>query len=477
MTNIDLKNLTIASTQSFLKEGGTVESVVQKYLEEIEQKNSDLNIYLEVFSDAIEQARVVDQKIKEEGLENLPLAGVPLAIKDNILIEGRNVSAASKVLTGYKATYDATVISKLKSAGAIFLGRANMDEFAMGGSTENSAFGVTKNPYNADKVAGGSSGGSAAAVGGDMALASLGSDTGGSIRQPASFCGVVGLKPTYGAVSRFGLIAMASSLDQIGPITKNVADAETIFKVIAGADELDSTSAPYQFNEQKKEVLTIGVPYDFIAEGVDGEVLENFHQTITKLKEAGHIIKEVSLPNLKYSLAAYYVLMPAESSSNLGRFDGLRYGLAGTGDNLLEDYKTARAAGFGQEVRRRIILGTYVLSAGYYDAYYGKAVAVRELIRGDYMEAFDEKMGRVDVIMTPTAPTPAWTIGDKDGDPLKTYLEDIFTVPVNLAGIPALSVPTGFNKKGLPLGVQICANYWAENTLFNIGKVIENFTK
>ncbi len=477
MTNIDLKNLTITGAQTFLREGGTVENIAQSYLKEIEQKNSDLNVYLEVFADVIEQARGVDQKIKEQGLENLPLAGVPFAIKDNILIENRNVSAASKILTGYKGTYDATVISKLKSAGAIFLGRANMDEFAMGGSTENSAFGVTKNPYNSDKVAGGSSGGSAAAVGANIALAALGSDTGGSIRQPASFCGVVGLKPTYGAVSRFGLIAMASSLDQIGPITKNVADAETVFKVISGPDKFDATSVDKKYSNQTKEVLTIGVPYDFITEGVEMEVLENFHQTIAKLKEAGHIIKEISLPNLKYSLAAYYVLMPAESSSNLGRFDGLRYGLAGSGNNLLEDYKTARASGFGQEVRRRIILGTYVLSAGYYDAYYGKAVAVRELIRGDYMKVFDEKVGGVDVIVTPTAPTPAWTIGEKDGDPLKTYLEDIFTVPVNLAGIPALSVPTGFNKNGLPLGVQVCANHWGENTLFKIGQVIENFTK
>ena len=473
---IDLHNLTIESLHQYLKTGGTVKEVVDAYLEAIKQKNGDLNAYLEVFTDVLDQAEKVDQKIKEDGLDGLPLAGVPVAIKDNILIKNRRASSASKMLEGYTATYDATVIKKLKAAGAIFLGRTNMDEFAMGGSTENSSFGVTCNPFDKTKVAGGSSGGSAAVVGADLALVSLGSDTGGSIRQPASFCGVVGLKPTYGVVSRFGLMAMASSLDQIGPMAKNVADAEAVYKVIKGLDQNDSTSVEHPVEtSEEKEAMTIGIPYDFISDGVDEEVLAIFNQTVAKLKEAGHIIKEVSLPHVKYSLASYYVIMPAESSTNLGRYDGLRYGLRGGGKNLLEDYTTSRALGFGPEVRRRIILGTYVLSAGYYDAYYGRATLARQLIRQDYDQVFDQtKTEGVDVVMTPTTPTPAWTIGAKSGDPLQTYLEDIFTVPANLAGIPAISIPQGKSKAGLPVGVQLCAGHFREDKLFQLGKIIEN---
>lgn len=440
------------------------------YVKQIELKNKQLNAYLEVYDDIETQTKEATKRL-ESGQAG-KLTGIPFAIKDNILIEGKKASAASKILANYRAVYDATVIKKLKEAGAVFLGRANMDEFAMGGSTENSAYGPTGNPFDPTRVAGGSSGGSAAAVGADMALVALGSDTGGSIRQPASFCGVVGLKPTYGTVSRYGVIAMASSLDQIGPLAKTVADAETIYRVIAGRDIKDATTIdPKPMSVPGK--LSIGVPYDFLTSGVDPVVMANFEAVLNKLKATGHTVKEVSLPNLKYSLASYYVLMPAESSTNLGRFDGLRYGALKEGENLLQDYMNSRGEGFGPEVRRRIILGTYVLSAGYYDAYYGKATAVRELIRQDYMNAFAKDGGGVDIIMTPTAPTPAFKIGEKIDDPLQMYLEDIFTVPVNLAGVPAMSVPSGKTDSGLPLGVQITAPHFGEDILFALGKEIE----
>jgi aspartyl-tRNA(Asn)/glutamyl-tRNA(Gln) amidotransferase subunit A len=352
-----------------------------------------------------------------------------------------------------------------------------MDEFAMGGSTENSAFGPTKNPFDHLRVPGGSSGGSAAAVGGGLALAALGSDTGGSIRQPASFCGVVGLKPTYGTISRYGLIAMASSLDQIGPITKTVADTEILYRALSGQDRYDSTSLNPR-SPAFSEPFTIGVPYSFLAEGIDKEVLDVFNKTVKNLQAAGHTVKEISLPNIKYSLAVYYVLMPAESSTNLGRFDGLRYGRLKEGANLLEEYTGSRGEGFGLEVRRRIILGTYVLSAGYYDAYYGKATTAREFIRNDYLNAFNKEKDGVDIIMTPTAPTPAFKLGEKLADPLQMYLEDIFTVPANLAGIPALSVPAGQTAEGLPIGVQLAGPHFGENQLFALGRSIEkNLTK
>jgi len=473
--NLDVTKLTIKQARQKLIAGEiTAVDLATEYLRLIEVKNKDLNAYLEVYADVLAQAKLADEKIKA-GLD-LPLLGIPLAIKDNILIEDRVASSASLMLENYKATYDATVISKLKEAGAIFLGRTNMDEFAMGGSTENSAFGVTKNPFDLERVAGGSSGGSASAIGANLALGSLGSDTGGSIRQPASFCGAVGLKTTYGTVSRYGVMAMASSLDQIGPITKTVDDAETIFKVISGYDPLDSTSLKDPVYLKSETKLKIGIPEDFITDGVDKEVLEAFNTTVEKLKALGYEVQKISLPNIKYSLAVYYVLMPAESSTNLGRFDGLRYGLSGQGTDLLSDYTTARGNGFGTEVRRRIMLGTYVLSAGYYDAYYGKAVAVRGLIRADYAKAFDKKNGGVDIILTPTAPTPAWKIGEKGGDPVATYLADIFTVPINLAGVPAMSVPNGETKAGLPIGIQLTATHLGENLLFKLGRDIENLT-
>ncbi|MCR4306816.1 MAG: Asp-tRNA(Asn)/Glu-tRNA(Gln) amidotransferase subunit GatA, partial [Candidatus Yonathbacteria bacterium] len=432
---INLENLTIKKAHdSLMRAEFSVGELAQAYLDVIVKKNTEMNAYLEVFDDVLQQASHADEMIKN-GSATL-LTGIPFAVKDNILIKGRTASAASKMLENYTATYDASVIAKLKECGAVFLGRTNMDEFAMGGSTENSAFGPTKNPHDTSRVPGGSSGGSAAAVSMGGALAALGSDTGGSIRQPASLCGVVGLKPTYGSVSRHGLMAMGSSLDQIGPFGKTVEDVRAIFNVIKGADSMDSTSVPLHLRgkeETIKKKMVIGVPEDFLTmEGIDVDVLQNFRETLSKLEGKGHVIKKVTLPNLKYSLASYYIIMPAEASTNLARFDGVRYGLSIKGDTLFGDYAKTRGNGFGKETRRRIMLGAYVLSAGYYDAYYNKATAVRALIQKDFNEAFSG----VDVIATPTSPTPAFKIGEKASDPLAMYLADIFTVPINLAGVP-----------------------------------------
>ena len=473
--NIDLKNLTIKKArESLLKGDFSAVELTKAYLQKIKEQNGEINAYLEIFDDAVKQAKVADKKIKNG--EGGFLTGIPLAIKDNILIKGKIASSASKILQNYQAVYDATVIAKLKKEGAVFLGRTNMDEFAMGGSTENSAYGVTKNPYDISRVSGGSSGGSAAALAMDGALGALGSDTGGSVRQPASFCGIVGLKPTYGAVSRFGLMAMGSSLDQIGTFGKTVEDAEIIFNAISGHDEKDSTSVSESFykKEELNRAMTIGVPENFIErDGIDENVLKNFKHTIDKLKNKGYKIKNVDLPNLKHSLAGYYIIMPAEAGTNMARFDGVRYGLLKEGASGIDDYMKTRGLGFGKEVRRRIMLGTYVLSAGYYDAYYSKATMVREMIKKDFEEAFKE----VDAIITPTSPTPAFKIGEKSEDPLQMYLADIFTVPINLAGIPAISVPSGFAEMGgkkLPLGCQIIAPHFKEGRLFKIGKDIEN---
>lgn len=442
----------------------TAVELAEQYLREIEKKNKGLNVYLEVFDDVLAQAKEADRRI-QAGKATL-LTGIPLAIKDNILIKGRRVSAASKILEGYVAPYDATAIAKLKEHGSVFLGRTNMDEFSMGGSTENSAFGPTVNPHSSSRVPGGSSGGSAAAVAADLALAALGSDTGGSVRQPASFCGVVGLKPTYGAVSRHGLIAMGSSLDQIGPITKTVDDARILFGVIAGKDPLDSTSVDLKLSRYKKasrKGLSIGVPRAFThTAGVDPEVLLNFDAAMAKLSQAGSTVKDISLSTLRHSLAVYYIIMPAEVSANLARYDGVKYGLYRGGADLIDDYFVTRGEGFGKEVRRRILLGTYVLSSGYYDAYYSKAEQVRSLMRSDFLRAFKE----VEVIATPTAPTPAFKIGEKSDDPLQMYLADVFTVTANIVGIPALSVPSGKTRRGLPIGLQFMAPHGAEETLF-----------
>ena len=469
----DLANVTIAKARELLDRGDvSAIELAEVYLDRIAKENPKLNAYLEVYDDVREQAKAADQLLAAG--KKAPLTGIPISIKDNILLKGKIASAASKMLANYTASYDATVIDRLKKQGAVFLGRTNMDEFAMGGSTENSALGPTKNPHDVSRVSGGSSGGAAASVAADLAVAALGSDTGGSIRQPASFCGVVGLKPTYGAVSRSGLMAMASSLDQIGPLAKTVADAEILFNAIAGRDPKDATTidrpvAPAVANKK----LVVGVPRDFLEKGVDPDVLKNFETSLAALKSAGVEIRDVTLPNLKYSLAVYYVIMPAEVSSNLARFDGMRYGLHKDAPTLLEEYLATRREGFGAESRRRIMLGTYVLSTGYYDAYYGKATAVRELLKSDFAAVFAQG---VDCILTPTSPTPAFKIGEKSADPLAMYLADIFTVSANLVTLPAISVPSGFAKRDgaqLPLGIQFTAPYAREDILFTIGKLFE----
>ncbi len=482
MPKIDLKNLTITKAHAAMNAGDfSAVELAQAYLDSAAAKNSGanggpgINAYLEIYDDVIEQAKEADARFKAK--KATLLTGIPFAIKDNILIKSRVASAASKMLEKYHAVYDATVIEKLKKEGVVFIGRANMDEFAMGGSTENSAFGVTKNPHDTTRVAGGSSGGSAAAVAMDGALVALGSDTGGSIRQPASFCGLVGLKPTYGAVSRNGVMAMGSSLDQIGPFAKTVTDAEIIFNAIRGLDPLDSTTISDKTYSPKKSDAgagtkpVIGVPRHFLGgDGIDKTVLENFNESLEKLKKLGYEIRDIELPNIGYSLAVYYIVMPAEVSSNLSRFDGVKYGLHVDGKTGIDDYFETRAAGFGREVRRRILLGTYVLSSGYYDAYYNRANAVRRIITEDFNKAFE----KVDIIVTPTTPAPAFKIGEKTADPVAMYLEDIFTVTANLTGMPAMTVPSGFSEVAggakLPLGFQMTARHGDEATLFEVGK-------
>lgn len=468
---MDFKNLTIKKAQELLKDGQiSAKELVAYYLGKIEEKNKDTNAYLEVFGDALSEA----EKLDKDGFENKPLFGVPMAIKDNILIEGKICSAGSKMLQNYKASYDATAIKKLKEAGAVFIGRTNMDEFAMGASTENSAFGATKNPFDLTRVPGGSSGGSAVAVAMNGCLGSLGSDTGGSIRQPASFCGIVGLNPTYGSVSRYGLIAMASSFDQIGPMAKTVKDSEIIFNAIKGKDEMDSTSVNFPSKETNsiERKLKIGVlKYD--KNGADKEINDSLDRAVKNFKNIGYEISEIDLPNAKYSVPCYYILVPAEVSSNLARFDGVRYGLFKEGKTLTEDYMKTREFGFGAEVKRRIILGTFVLSAGHYDDYYDKAQKVRRLIIADFDRAFDLKNGGVDAIISPVSPSTAFKIGEKTNDPLKMYLEDIFTAPAKMAGLPAISIPNGFDSKGLPIGLQITAPGFGEKLLFEIGKKYE----
>ena len=467
---IDLKNLTIKKAHDSLVTGEyTSVELATAYLEQIKKSDKDIHAYLSVFNDVIPQAKKADEIIKS-GKAGM-LTGIPIAVKDNILIKDKIATSASKILENYVATYDATVIEKLKKEGVVFLGKTNMDEFAMGGSTENSAYGPTKNPHDLERVPGGSSGGSAASVAGNMALVALGSDTGGSIRQPASFCGIVGLKPTYGAVSRYGVMAMGSSLDQIGPFGKTVEDAEILFNVIKGQDRMDSTTIPDKKDEKLSiNKLKIGVPRDFLKiGGIDKDIIQNFEDSLSKLKKLGHEIVDIELPNLKYSLAVYYVIVPAEVSSNMARYDGMRYGKRVSGATGIEDYFLSRQAGLGREVKRRIILGTYVLSSGYYDAYYNKANSVREIIKEDYKKAFK----KVDIIATPTTPGIAFKIGEKIDDPLQMYLEDIFTVPINLAGVPAISIPSGTKKidgKDLPIGIQFIADYSREDKLFFVGK-------
>jgi len=411
----------------------------------------------------------------------LPLKGIPVSIKDNICTKGYNTECCSKILEGFKPPYDATVIRKLKEAGAIILAaKTNMDEFAFGSSTENSCYGPTHNPWDLNAVVGGSSGGSAAAVASDEAIMALGSDTGGSIRQPASLCGVVGLKPTYGRVSRYGLIAFASSLDQVGPITKDVRDSAILMNIISGYDSFDSTSLNVDVPDYTKSLgrdingVKIGIPKEYFIAGMDKEVKTIVEGAINKLKDLGANYKSVSLPHTKYAIPVYYIVATAEASSNLARFDGVQYGFRAEGAklNLIEMYKKTRGEGFGQEAKRRIILGTFVLSHGYYDAYYLRALKVRTLIKQDFDKIFTE----FDCIVTPTSPTAAFKIGEKIKDPLKMYLSDIYTISANLAGIPAISIPCGFTKKGLPVGLQILAKPFNEELLFRVASTYEQST-
>lgn len=458
---------TIEETHNALKNGTlTVRALVDEYLAVITEKNPDINAYLEVFTDIDEQVSRA-QAMFDNGTVTL-LTGIPVAMKDNMLIKGHVASASSKMLESYVASYDGTVARILKEHGAILIGRTNMDEFAMGSSTENSAFGRTKNPLDTSRVPGGSSGGAAAALAMDGALVSLGSDTGGSIRQPAAFCDLVGMKPTYGTISRHGLIAMASSLDQIGPMTHTVRDAEILFEALSVHDPMEATSVPVEkristHTEKKK----IGVPRKMISqEGLDPEILSVFESSLEKLKVQGYEIVDVDMPLSEHALAVYYILQPAEVSSNLARFDGIRFGLSEDGNTLLEVYEKSRGKGFGKEVRRRMILGAYILSHGYYDAYYAKALAVRSMIEKEFETLFEQ----VDMIATPTSPFLPFVAGEKVADPLAMYMSDFFAVPANIAGIPAISLPAGHAKNGLPIGLQLMAPLFEDKMLFTCGK-------
>jgi aspartyl-tRNA(Asn)/glutamyl-tRNA(Gln) amidotransferase subunit A len=462
---------TLKQIQEELKNGTTtVEALVEDAHKMISEKDEDIHAILGMYSNELIESQIKRAKEMLSEGKGTALTGVPVILKDNIVVKGEKATAASKILADYTAPYDATVVRKLKEAGAILLGRANMDEFAMGGSTENSAFGVTKNPHDTTRVAGGSSGGSAAVVAYGAVPVALGSDTGGSIRQPASFCGIVGLKPTYGAVSRYGLMAMGSSLDQIGPFGNTVDDVEAVFDIIKGADDLDSTSAkdiPATDAHFKKK---IGVPWSFVRrEGIDAGVLKNFEESIEKLKTSGYEIVDVSLEHLEKSLSVYYVVVFAEISSNMARYDGIRYGMSIQDENMIKGYFKTRTEGLGDEVRRRILLGTYVLSSGYYDAYYNKANLVREQLSKEFAQVFEQ----VDAIAMPTSPIPAFKIGEKSHDPLAMYLADIFTVPVNIVGVPAISIPSGKTTENLPLSIQLIAPHFAESTLFTIGRDFE----
>jgi aspartyl-tRNA(Asn)/glutamyl-tRNA(Gln) amidotransferase subunit A len=469
---IDFKKVSISDARDLLlKREVSARELAEHTLATIEKENPNLNAFLSVYDDVLEQADVADKTLAKEGERAPSLTGIPIALKDNILVKGKPVTAGSKILEGYNASYDATAVLKLKASGAVLVGRTNMDEFALGSSTEKSAYGPTKNPWDQTRVPGGTSGGSAAAVASGMVIAALGSDTGGSVRQPASFCGIVGLKPTYGAVSRSGLIAAGSSFDQIGPLGKTIDDVHTLFSCIQGRDPLDSTSIPSGLYPTKQsDSCVIGVPRHFMESGLDEDLRQKFDESLARAKEKGAKIVDIELPNISYALPVYYILIFAEESSNLARFDGVRYGLRKEGEKLLGDYLRTRGEGFGPEVRRRIILGTYVLSAGYYDAYYGKATVVRKKIKDDFLKAFEQ----VDVIATPTTPTPPFKIGEKMNDPVSMYLEDIFTVTPNLTGMPAISVPMGLvtrDGKELPVGIQLTAPMGGEGRLFSAGEL------
>jgi len=447
----------------------SAKELTQIFLKRIEKYDEKISSYLTINENALKEAEEADSRIA--GGEEGELLGIPLALKDIFLTKGLRTTCASKILENFIPPYDSTVVEKLKKEGYVLLGKLNLDEFAMGSSTENSAFGPTHNPWNLERAPGGSSGGSSAAMAARLAAGTLGTDTGGSIRQPAAFCGVVGLKPTYGRVTRYGIIAFASSLDQVGPITSDVEDAAILLKVIAGKDPKDSTSVDREVPDypslikEKVEGLKIGLPEEYFGDGVDEEVLKRIEDAIKVLEKLGVQFKKISLPHTEYAIATYYIVAPAEASSNLARYDGIRYGLRVKGKDLIDTYFETRSKGFGAEVKRRIMLGTYALSSGYYDAYYLKALKVRTIIRNDFLEAFKE----VDAIITPTTPTPAFKLGEKISDPLRMYLSDIFTVSVNLAGLPGISIPAGFTQNGLPVGMQIIGRPFDEVTIMRIG--------
>ena len=478
---MDITKLTVHELQEKIKNKElTSREIVEAYNKKIEEKEKDIQAFVTTLGeDALTKAEEIDNR-RANGETLGEFAGIPIGIKDNICTKGVKTTCSSKMLENFVSPYDATVMEKLNKENVINLGKLNMDEFAMGGSTEHSYFKTTKNPYNLNKVPGGSSGGSAAAVSAGMVPWALGSDTGGSIRQPASFCGVVGLKPTYGLVSRYGLVAFASSLDQIGPITKDVYDSALLLNIIAGHDKKDTTSVEKEKIDYTKclkndvKGLKIGVPKEFFAEGINKEVKEALEKAMEKYKQLGAIVEEISLDVAKYSLATYYIIACAEASSNLGRFDGIRYGhRAKEVSNLKELYKKSRSEGFGPEVKRRIILGTYVLSSGYYDAYYKKAQQVRTLVMNEFNKAFE----KYDVILTPTSPTVAFDIGSKTSNPLEMYLSDICTVSVNIAGLPGISIPCGVDKEGMPIGMQLIGNKFAEETILNAAYTFEQATK
>ncbi len=473
---MELNQLTIHELQEKIKNGETsAVKITESVFQRIDAVEERVHSYIRLLKDeALVAAAIADENIKKGELK--PLTGIPVALKDIVCTKGIPTTCGSHILHNFIPPYDATVVEKLRNAGSVFVGKANMDEFAMGSSTETSCFGPTRNPWDLARIPGGSSGGSATAVAADECIASIGSDTGGSIRQPAALCGVVGMKPTYGRVSRFGLIAFASSLDQIGPFTKDVEDCAIMMNVLAGFDPKESTSVPAEVPDYRKFLgrdikdWKIGIPKEYFVEGIDPEVSAAIQKAIAVIEKCGGKCVEISLPHTQYCLAVYYIIAPAEASSNLARYDGVKYGFrASDARDLLDMYKKTKMQGFGAEVKRRIMIGTYALSAGYYDAYYGKASQVRALIKRDFEEAWK----KCDVILTPTTPTPAFKIGEKTDDPLQMYLSDIFTISTNLAGIPGISVPCGFTAAGLPMGVQFLAGHLKEGKLIQIASAYE----
>lgn len=458
-------------------EEASAEEVTKECLDAIAQTDKKTAAFIDVSETALDEAHEIDVR-RKKGEELGPLAGIPIAVKDNMLVQGWNVTASSQMLEGYKASYNATVVDRLKQAGAVLIGRTNCDEFAMGSSTETSHYPATKNPWDITKVPGGSSGGSAAAVAAGFVPVALGSDTGGSIRQPASLCGTVGLKPTYGRVSRYGLMALASSLDQIGPFTRTVEDAALMLQAIEGPDPKDATSAQLSNTtipdiiETDLTGMRLGIPKEYFSRDLDSSIESVVRKAIEELEQAGAQIEEVSLPHTEYALATYYIIQPSEASSNLGRYDGLRYGYHSEGQNLDATYAYSRGEGFGPEVKRRIMLGSYTLSAGYYDAYYRQALKVRTLIKQD----FDNVFKQVDAIVCPTSPSVAWNLGEKMNDPMAMYLSDIYSVPANLATVPAMSIPCGFVDE-LPVGLQIMGKPFDEYSLFRVGAAYQSKTQ